>query len=140
MFTYANAVIVGGCLSVLYLAALLITLFAQMVWAWIDDSKIGRHWIISFIMVKVLGFKDDGSNCFPYYKPNVDPSCGMIAVLLPVCLLAFLPAAILTVCELWLASIVIASCIALAHTARFVKRLSKKFKLHTKDKDAHKEV
>ena len=140
MFTVINALIAGGCLAGLYVVVLLAALIGQHIWAWIDDEdKVGRHPITKFVMTKVLGFKDRGREYgdWPYKKPNWDSSCGIIAVILPLIFLALLPLIILGIIKLWLFATVIASSVALAFTARFVRRLSKKFSSHVEDKKAH---
>ena len=123
----------GGALGALWLAALLFSLVGAWILAWIKDEKVsGPNWANRIIM-NMRGFKYTGG-FWAYEKKGHRGSDGESGLLI-------MPALFFAPVLLFKATtfvIVIAALIGMAHLARFVVRLSKKFTAHTEDKEAHK--
>lgn len=109
------------------------------VWAWIDDSPMGKNPLIKFVMPR-LGWKISPKDAvWGYYKgcsyiDKDEGSDGFIAFFLPWGIIGMVP----TVIALYQVSLIVGSIVGSLFIARFVRRLSKKFVAHVNDADAHK--
>lgn len=98
------------------------------IFAWIDDKKWDPTWSPWYGLYRLIFGKKYSWNKYLFNDHEVHSVFGgpFIAVI-PVLAIWF-----------WGVTLVIIVATALAHLARFVKRLSKSFKAHVEDKEAHK--
>lgn len=145
MNAYEISVGLGFCIFALWIAAYILCWIGQWLWAWIDDSEVGRHNVlVGFLLGKLHGIE---------YKLN--PELELVedyGYILPtgkkayfselyVLRFWFFTSAIPTLCVLALdflsATLTIASVVAVAYLARFSLRTKKKIDRHCNDKAAH---
>jgi len=127
----------GACLCGVYIVSFAISTILQLTWAWVDDGKVDSNWIKGATM-KLWGYSLKSSwSGITYKNKGGSSSCGEGPILLTTGLLAVAPIAILGALTYWQAAAIVALALACTFGARFVRRLSKRFGIHVKDKEVH---
>lgn len=149
------SLVVSAGVFVVWMLAFLFCAIIQVLWAWIDDSKVGDHWLWNKIPIltkwKYPVYNGDGDKVkgkvFGYAKDkNLDGACvwGLKegvdylydwrlrangkAVF--VSLTSLLPVAAYVGYKIYPVTLSVTLLILLLHLGRFVRRLSKKFNIH----------
>lgn len=122
--------------------AYFLTLIAQRIWAWIDDTKPSRHnWYVRAVM-RLYGYKPRNEDS-EYYEPinggsSIDGAdCFSVVTVIPFCIVLSVCLTILCFIFQPLILAILGICIAMIFSARFIRRLSKVVTKHVNDPDAH---
>lgn len=137
-FGYTHAIVLGVGLALIPCIVYFGTWIWQYIWAWIDDGEAGYSNIFVKWLAYKAGYKDRHRSIYNYTTPDGEPSDGGWLFWRVVLGLFCLPAVIVASFHFYSVTLILILAIGLTFIARFARRLSKKFKLHTSDKDAHK--
>lgn len=164
-----DIILLGIYLMLGWFTCIFIAFIGKYVWAWIDDSKASKQNPFLHFIATHLGYKynkqyevDSSMEKFIHFvvNPDVDDQYGQrewayvkwdkdenrIAksdgarfIFVPAGVLLAAPFSFLLGMYFYTTALIIITTIAIAHLSRFVRRLSKTFKKHVTDPDAHKE-
>jgi len=152
--------IMCGCVLAIWVALLITLELWVYVWAWVDDSKPGKNWLINYFKkfnkwkypvyngqyrdgMEIFGYaKDKKFNNSSVWELKVDKDykythCVTGVICHVILYSSLMPIVLLCCFKVYPLAIACITLITIMFLARFTRRLSKKFKLHVEDKDAH---
>lgn len=138
MDAYKIAIAVGIYLAALWVLAYILCWVGQWVWAWLDDSEVGKGNKIVNYLSKKAGYTDRDCSTFRFYTPSGGISDGALPFVTCGALLSAVPFVAVCAFSFYPITIGAATAIAVAFIARFALRNKKLFDKHVKNKDAHK--
>lgn len=112
------------------------------VWDWVDEAETPTPHFLIFYLSKLLGWKESPRyGGWKYYKgisyDEKSAKCDDINTVVFWTIEFLLPLIFLAL-YFYIPTIIVGLAALTLYTLRFVRRLHKKFNLHTKDKNAHK--